>query len=136
MIAPDPRPIAVVAAILRDAGRVLIVQRPDGAAMGGLWEFPGGKIELGETPEAALGREIAEELGVAVDVGALYHETTHQYPGGPRVHLRFYECRLLSGPLQLLWGQAYRWVAPADLPGYAYPAADQDVVARLAGVPR
>ena len=66
-------------------------------------------------------REIAEELGVPVAVGNLYHTTRHAYPRGLTVHLRFYECRLLGGPLQLLWGQDYRWVAPADLPTYATP---------------
>jgi 8-oxo-dGTP diphosphatase len=125
-------PIHVAAAIIRRAGRVLIVQRPDGATMGGLWEFPGGKVEPGETPQAALAREITEELGARVAVGALYHTTEHAYPGGPHVRLLFYECALLDPDLRLLWGQAYRWVAPADLPAYAYPAADVEVVARLA----
>jgi 8-oxo-dGTP diphosphatase len=129
---PAPRNIAVAAAIIRQDGRILIVQRPETAEMGGLWEFPGGKIEPGETPQAALVREIAEELGVPVAVGDLYHTTLHTYPRGLTVHLLFYECRLLDGPLQLLWGQDYRWVAPAGLPTYAYPAADQEVVARVA----
>ncbi len=124
--------IAVAAAILEEDGRILIVQRPPDAAMGGLWEFPGGKLEPGETPEAALVREIAEELGVAIAVDALYAVVEHRYPDGPAVRLLFYRCRRLSGPLRLLWGQAYRWVAPPDLPAYAYPAADAPVVARLA----
>ena len=126
------RSIQVAAAIICQDGRLLIVQRPETAEMGGLWEFPGGKIEPGETPQAALVREIAEELAVPVAVGDLYHTTRHTYPGGLAVHLRFYECRLLGGPLQLLWGQDYRWVAPTALPTYAYPAADLEVVARLA----
>ena len=136
--APSPaatRSIAVAAAIIRQDGRILIVQRPETAEMGGLWEFPGGKIEPGETPQAALVREIAEELGVPVAVDDLYHITRHTYPRGLTVHLRFYECRLLGGPLQLLWGQDYRWVAPTDLPTYTYPAADQEVVSRLAAPP-
>jgi mutator protein MutT len=127
-----PAPIAVAAAINRRDGRVLIVQRPDDAAMGGLWEFPGGKVEPGETPEVALAREIVEELGARVAVGPPYHTTEHAYPDGPHVRLLFYECALRDPDLRLLWGQAYRWVAPADLPAYAYPAADVAVVARLA----
>ena len=127
-----PAPVDVAAAIIRRDGCVLIVQRPDDAAMGGLWEFPGGKVEPGETPQAALAREIVEELGVRVAVGPRYHTTEHVYPDGPHVRLLFYECALLDPDLRLLWGQAYRWVAPADLPAYAYPAADVEVVARLA----
>jgi len=124
--------ITVVAAIIQqDDGRLLLVQRPDQAEMGGLWEFPGGKIEPGETPQAALARELAEELGVVAAVDDLYHTTDHQYSTGLQVHLLFYRCRILEGTPQLLWGQALRWVTPADLPRYRYPAADMDVVARL-----
>jgi 8-oxo-dGTP diphosphatase len=121
----------VGAAIVRD-GRVLAARRTHPAETAGRWEFPGGKVEPGETPQAALAREITEELGARVAVGALYHITEHAYPGGPHVRLLFYECALLDPDLRLLWGQAYRWVAPADLPAYAYPAADVEVVARLA----
>lgn len=130
-MAATDRWIEVAAAIISEGGRILLVQRPDAAAMGGLWEFPGGKIEPGETPEGALMREIGEELGIAVSVGALYHTTEYAYPDGPRVRLFFYDCRIVSGAPQLLWGQALRWVAPAALPGFPTPAADQDVVARL-----
>jgi 8-oxo-dGTP diphosphatase len=124
--------IDVTAAIIRQEGRILLVQRPDHAPMGGLWEFPGGKVEPGETPEAALARELAEELGITVAVGPRYHITEHRYPGGPNVRLLFYPCTIAGGTPQLLWGQASRWVAPADLPSYPTPAADQEVVARLA----
>ena len=131
MTAPE-RWIDVTAAIIRQEGRILLVQRPDHAPMGGLWEFPGGKVEPGETPEAALARELAEELGITVAVGPRYHVTEHRYPGGPNVRLLFYPCTITGGTPQLLWGQACRWVAPADLPIYPTPAADQEVVARLA----
>lgn len=123
--------IQVAAAIITEAGRILIVQRPDTAQMGGLWEFPGGKIEPGETPEVALMREIAEELGIAISVGRLYHVTDYAYLAGPHVRLAFYDCQIVTGRPQLLWGQAFRWVTPADLPGFPTPAADRDVVARL-----
>ena len=125
------RQITVAAAILTQAGRILLVQRPASAEMGGLWEFPGGKIEPGETPEAALAREIREELGVPIVVGPLYHITDYHYPTGLAVRLHFFRCRITSGTPQLLWGQALRWVAPADLPYYPTPAADQEVVALL-----
>ncbi len=123
----------MVAAIIAHEGRILLVQRPDDAAMGGLWEFPGGKIEPGETPEAALAREIREELGVAIAIGPLYHQTDYRYDSGLNVRLSFFRCRITGGSLQLLWGQALRWVAPGDLLQYPTPAADQEVVARLSG---
>jgi 8-oxo-dGTP diphosphatase len=128
--APEPV-IVVAAAIIRQAGRILLVQRPATAALGGLWEFPGGKLEPGETPEAALARELVEELDITVTIGPLYHTTDHAYPGGPTVRLLFYPCALVTGPPRLLWGQALAWVAPADLVAYATPAADQPVIARL-----
>jgi 8-oxo-dGTP diphosphatase len=132
MTPPAPQPITVAAAIIRQAGAILLVQRPDGAEMGGLWEFPGGKLEPGETGEAALARELREELGITVAVGDLYHTTDYHYPTGRQVRLLFYHTRIVAGDLQLLWGQAYRWVAPADLPTYPVPAADAEVVGRLA----
>ena len=124
--------IRVAAAIIREAGRILLVQRPTTAAMGGLWEFPGGKLEPGETPEAALARELVEELDITVQVGPLYHTTDHTYPDGLHVQLAFYSCTIVAGHPRLLWGQALASVAPAELPGYAYPPADVAVVQRLA----
>jgi 8-oxo-dGTP diphosphatase len=129
---PPFAPIIVAAAVIQEAGAILLVQRPDDAEMGGLWEFPGGKLEPGETGEAALARELREELGISVAVDALYHTTDYHYPTGRQVRLLFYHTHIVAGDLQLLWGQAYRWVAPADLPAYPVPAADAEVVARLA----
>ncbi len=126
-----PRTITVAAAIIRRDGYILLVQRPDDAEMGGLWEFPGGKIEPGETPEAALARELGEELGIQVAVGRRYHITDHAYPTGLNVRLLFYECRIVEGEPRLLWGQALRWVAASDLPAYPAPAADAEVVRSL-----
>jgi hypothetical protein len=68
---------------------------------------------------------------VSVSVGSLYHVTEHTYPNGLQVRLFFYDCGIVTGAPQLLWGQAFRWVAPTDLPGFATPAADRDVLARL-----
>lgn len=124
--------ITVAAAIIRQQGHMLIVQRPAHAEMGGLWEFPGGKLEPGETPESALARELIEELDITAEVDDLYHVTDYVYASGLTVRLLFYHCRIVRGTLRLLWGQAYRWVAPGDLADYQYPAADQEVVARLA----
>ena len=135
---PNPeikRTITVAAAVIRRAGRILIVQRPAGAEMGGLWEFPGGKLEPGETAPAALARELREELDIAVTVGDLYHTNTYLYATGVQVRIYFYECHWPVGDLRLLWGQAYCWVAPADLADYPVPAADAEVVARLGGGP-
>ncbi|MDQ2809475.1 MAG: (deoxy)nucleoside triphosphate pyrophosphohydrolase, partial [Chloroflexota bacterium] len=129
---PSHRTITIAAAIIWRAGHILLVQRPAEAELGGLWEFPGGKLEPGETAPAALVRELREELDIAVAVGDLYHTTTYLHPDGLQVRLYFYTCDWPVGALRLLWGQAYRWVAPADLPSYPVPAADAEVVTRLA----
>ncbi len=128
--ADNPR-LEVSAALLFRAGRLLIAQRRQGDHLGGLWEFPGGKIEPGETPESCLRRELEEELGVQVAVGPLVAEVSHDYPGR-RVHLRFHRCRLLEGEPAPLLCQAIAWIAPCDLERFEFPAADAALIARLA----
>lgn len=128
----DPAsPIEVVAGLIFRGGRLLIAQRPAGAHLGGLWEFPGGKREPGEAPEAALTRELHEELGVAVSVGELIETVEHAYPD-KRVRIRFFRCRLLRGEPQALDGQrSIRWITRAELSEPSFPAADAHLLQRL-----
>jgi 8-oxo-dGTP diphosphatase len=120
-----PRNIRVVAALIRQGGRVLLTQRKPGRHLGLSWEFPGGKVEAGETDEQALCRELQEELGVDVVVGSRCFETRHTY-GAREMHLLVYRCRLTSGEPRALDVNAVEWVdeqkiqersfLPADLP--------------------
>ena len=118
--------VSVVAAALIDAeGRVLVAQRPEGKSLAGLWEFPGGKIEPGETPEAALVRELAEELDIVVAAEALaaHSFVSHGYPDFHLLML-LYLCRDWQGEPNSLEGQPLRWATMADLAGLPMPPAD------------
>ncbi|MBB3104190.1 Nudix family hydrolase [Azomonas macrocytogenes] len=121
--------IHVAAAVIRATdGRVLIARRPDDKPHGGLWEFPGGKVETGETVEAALARELDEELGIAVTVARPLIRVTHDY-SGKRVLLDVWEVTGFSGAPRGAEGQSIVWVAPRALTDYEFPAANQPVVA-------
>lgn len=125
--------VLVVAVALVDVdGRVLLTQRPPGKAMAGLWEFPGGKVHEGETPEAALIRELKEELDIDVAEACLAPLTfaSHRYE---RFHLLMplYVCRRWNGKMMAREGQALAWVRPARLENYAMPPADKPLVAVL-----
>ncbi len=111
-------------------GKLLITQRHAQSHLGGLWEFPGGKREPGETFEQCLVREIQEELGVAIFVGELFEEIVHDYPE-KSVHLKFFVCKLLSGEPHPLDCAAVRWVIATELAGFEFPAADAQLLARL-----
>jgi 8-oxo-dGTP diphosphatase len=121
--------VEVVAAVIERAGRILIARRPAALHLGGLWEFPGGKRQPGETPEAALVREIREELDAAVTVGELLDDVEWTYPE-KTVRLLFFRCALADEP-RAAEGQEIAWVAPADLDRYEFPPADGGLVARL-----
>ena len=132
---PKPaRPIVLVAAVaLVDSdGRVLLAQRPEGKHLAGLWEFPGGKVQPGETPEAALIRELTEELGVDVAASCLAPFTFASY-SYPDFHLLMplYVCRKWSGIATAREGQRLAWVRPARLGEYPMPPADKPLVAML-----
>jgi len=126
--------VEVAAGLVFRAGRLLITQRPAGSHLAGLWEFPGGKRETGETWEVCLVRELREELGVEVHVGRLLSELTHEYPG-KRVHLKFFVCRLDSGEPRPLGCAALAWVSAGELSAYEFPPADAQLLAALPAAP-
>lgn len=121
--------IRVVAAIVEQDGRFLLTRRLRGTHLEGLWEFPGGKIDEGETHAQALTRELREELGVEAVVGELEFETTHAYPERT-VALFFYRCTLQAEPRPVL-GQQMGWVSRAELTTLGLPPADNELVRRL-----
>ena len=121
--------ITVVAAVVEREGRFLVTRRQQGVHLAGMWEFPGGKIDPGESHADALQREILEELDTAVDVGDLVLATTHAYPD-LAVTLYFYSCELRGTPRPRL-GQDMRWVARADLPTLGFPEADAELIRQL-----
>ncbi len=128
--------VMVVAAALIDAdGRVLVAQRPEGKSMAGLWEFPGGKLEPGEKPEAALVRELHEELGIDTSVSCLAPLTfaSHAYE---TFHLLMlvYACRKWRGAIQPREGQAVRWAAINELYSLPMPPADVPLVGMIAAL--
>jgi len=127
--------LPVVAVALTDAqGRVLIAQRPFDKEHGGLWEFPGGKIERGESPEAALVRELGEELGVTVTPEQLEPLTfSSAGRGGRHLLLLLYRCTAWQGEPRALDAAAIRWVLPAALANYDMPPADRPFVSVLSG---
>ena len=127
------RLLLVVAAALIDAdNRVLIAQRPPGKTLGGLWEFPGGKIEQGERPEAALIRELHEEIGITVKEACLAPLTfaSHAYPDF-HLLMPLFVCRRWEGRAQAREAQALKWVRPGDLRAYPMPPADGPLIAPL-----
>ena len=122
--------VDVSAALIFRDGNLLIARRNPNAHLGGLWEFPGGKREAGESFEQCLAREIREEIGVEISVGDLFEEITHTYPE-KSVCLKFFLCKLVSGEPRPLDCAEVRWVGRADLEGLAFPAADQQLLAKL-----
>ncbi len=122
--------IEVSAALIFRAGKLLITRRHAHAHLGGLWEFPGGKRESGETFRQCLVREICEELGVEISVGQLFESVSHAYPE-KTVRLEFFVCRLLSGEPEPLGCEAVNWVTQSELAGYEFPAADTRLLKRL-----
>lgn len=126
--------LLVVAAVLVDAEqRVLVQQRPQGKSLGGLWEFPGGKLEHGETPEAALVRELAEELGVEVKAGTLLPATFASAAlGGRHLVMLVYVCREWIGTPAPLHASALRWCSLDALATLPMPPADAPLIPLLA----
>lgn len=131
--AGSKRVLFVVAVALVDVdGRVLLAQRPPGKELAGLWEFPGGKVDEGETPEAALVRELKEELDIDTAASCLAPFTfaSHSYE---KFHLfmPLYVCRVWNGEIRPLEGQTLAWVTPNRMGDYPMPPADIPLVAML-----
>jgi len=124
--------LVVAAALIDSDGRVLLAQRPKGKALADLWEFPGGKMDLGEAPEDALIRELREELGIAVKAACLAPLTfaSHAYDDF-HLLMPLYVCRRWEGFVQPLDGQALKWVRPRDLRSYPMPPADTPLIPYL-----
>ncbi len=130
----SPIAIPVAAALIFRAGQLLITQRPPGKHLAGLWEFPGGKVEPGETWQAALQRELREELDTEVAVGGVFEEVNHPYPE-KLVHLRFFICHWLSGEPRPVDCAAVAWVRRSELARYSFPPADAQLLQRLSREP-
>jgi 8-oxo-dGTP diphosphatase len=126
-----PDVVEVVAALIQDdKGRYLITRRRGGSHLAGMWEFPGGKREPGESLEEALRRELIEELSATFSVGEKVETVRWQYPERTVV-LHFYRCRFESGTIEPLEQQAMEWVEPARLAELEFPPADRELIARL-----
>jgi mutator protein MutT len=123
--------IDVVGGLVRDAaGRYLITRRRRGTHLEGLWEFPGGKREPGETLEQSLARELEEELGARFRVGAHVQTVRWEYPE-KTVVLHFYRCEVEAGVVEPREGQEMEWVAPEDFRNYHFPPADAALLSML-----
>jgi mutator protein MutT len=123
--------IIVLAAIIERDRKLLITRRLQGTHLAGLWEFPGGKCDEGETHEACLARELLEELGVSSFVGPELLSVEHTYPERT-VRLHFRRCEIGGEPQPLL-GQEIRWIERADLRSLEFPEADRELIEMLAG---
>jgi 8-oxo-dGTP diphosphatase len=122
--------IRVVGAMIERDGKYLITQRPPRASLPLLWEFPGGKVEPGETDEEALARELREEMAIGVEVAERVIHVEHAYDQYD-IDFCVYRCRLRDGEIQNLKVHDHRWVRPDELDDYEFPAADEKTIARL-----
>jgi mutator protein MutT len=120
----------VIAGILRRNGHILLSRRPQDVHLPGLWEFPGGKLEPGESHAEALRREIREELGIEIEVFGEVFTTVHHYPE-KSVELHFYECAIVRGEPRAIEVADFRWVKPSELQQYEFPEADRELLALL-----
>ena len=123
----------VVAAVIEQAGRVLICRRKPDQSHPLKWEFPGGKVEPGEAPEAALVRELEEELGILAVPGAAIADYEYAYPARPPIRLIFYDVKEFSGELENRVFSEIRWETRESLPSYDFLEGDLDFVRGLAG---
>ena len=124
--------IRVVAALVERDGRYLITQRRENAVLPLLWDFPGGRVEEGESDEAALAREVGERLGANVEVGQLISFVNHPYERYA-VDLYLYECTLLSDELHCQAVKAYAWVTSKEMESYSFTPVDEASMSKLLG---
>jgi len=124
--------ITVTAGILGDGERVLICQRRAGTRFGLKWEFPGGKVEEGETPEACLRRELREELAIEARIGPEVYRTEHEYPGGFALRLLFFRVSGYTGTPVNRDFERIEWVEPGRLPEFDFLDADRELVDLMA----
>jgi 8-oxo-dGTP diphosphatase len=124
------RKIRVVGAMIERSGKYLITQRPPTATLPMLWEFPGGRVEPGESDEDALARELREEMDIAVRVGERVIHVEHAYENYD-IDFCVYRCELESGTIRHLRVHDHRWVRPDELDDYEFPAADEKTIAKL-----
>ena len=123
--------IVVAAMIVREDGRILIAERPEGKFMAGWWEFPGGKLEFAEAPEAGLAREVREELGIDVEVGEPFHVVNVSRTPESAVLVVFYWCRWTGGAIRLLDAADVAWVARDGFGAYRFLESNRPVVEKL-----
>jgi len=128
----DRRTQIVVAAMIADGeGRVLIAERPEGKFMAGWWEFPGGKLEFGESPEEGLAREVREELGMEIEVGDPFHVVNVARTPDSAVLVMFYWCRWTGGEIQLLDAGDVAWVTVDEFENVRFLESNRAVVEKL-----
>ena len=120
----------VVAALIWNGDKFMICQRPSHKARGLLWEFVGGKVELGETKEQALIRECEEELGILLSVGDMFTDVIHEYPD-ITVHLTLFNATISEGEPQKLEHNDIRWIMPCEIPNYEFCLADEEILDKI-----
>jgi A/G-specific adenine glycosylase len=118
------------AAIIRKRGKILITQRPLDGMLGGLWEFPGGKQEQGESLATCVEREIREELGIEIEAGNSFLSVDHGFTHF-KITLHTFDCEHLSGRIRKIGIADYRWVKPEELTNFAFPKADRVIIEKL-----
>lgn len=122
--------IPVVAGFLKKENRILVGQRPENNSLAGLWEFPGGKIELGESPEEALARELSEELGIEAEIGELKLSVTHSY-NDVGIVILFYEVLFWKGEPKAKHHLMLEWIYPEELKDRSIPEANKKVLPKI-----
>ena len=120
----------VVAALIWDGDKFMICQRPANKARALLWEFVGGKVELGETKEQALIRECKEELDILLSVGDVFMDVTHEYPD-LTVHLTLFNATIVEGEPQKLEHNDIQWITPSKIPNYEFCPADEEILKEI-----